>query len=140
MRLHKLKKHGICLPKIDLEPNVNLAKESKTLLKYKASPKINLEPDIEMVEAKSLLEKSFNIKSIDVSTNFQAKDSTQNVDIDFDSLEVQDILENTETLFGYDDVRDNFDCYSINFPMDSSQLIRNDLPERVHRFRTERES
>ena len=125
LRMHKLKKHGICSPEIDVEPNVNLAKYSETLLKDKA--KINLEPDIGIVEAKKLLEMSFNTKSIDVPTNVQARDSTPNVDVDFDSLEVQNVLENTETLFGYDDFRDNFDRYSTNFPLDSSQLIKNDL-------------
>ena len=70
---------------------------------------------------------SFNTKSIDVPTNVQARDSTLNVDVDFDSLKVQNVLENTETLFGYDDFRDKFDRYSTNFPLDSSQLIKNDL-------------
>ena len=33
----------------------------------------------------------------------------QDIDIDFDSLEMQNVLENSEILFGYDDFRDNFD-------------------------------
>jgi hypothetical protein len=120
----------------DIEPSFDLAKESKT---YKNSAKINLEPNIEMVEAKKWLEKSFNTKNIDVPTSVQARDSTQNVDIDFDSLEVQNVLENTETLFGYDDFRDNFDRYSIDYSLDSSQWIKNDMPERIWKFRTIRE-
>ena len=40
--------------------------------------------------------------------------STQNVDVDFDSLEMQNVLEKSEILFGYDDLRDNYD-YVISF-------------------------
>ena len=49
--------------------------------------------------AKKLLEESFNTKNIDVPTIVQVRDNTKGMDIDFDSLEV----ENTETLQGYDD-------------------------------------
>ena len=95
---------------------------------------IEIEPSMDMVEvtdyekAKKLLEKTFNTKNIDVPTIVQVRDNTKGMDIDFDSLEV----ENTETLQGYDDFRDNFDRYSIDANLDSSQSIKNnlDMPEK----------
>ena len=124
--------------------NVNLEKESKTLMKNKDVAIFNIEPNIGMVEATKILEKSFNTKNIDVPTSDQDRDIVQNVDIDFDSLEVQSILENIDTLFGYDDFRDDFDRYldlDLDLDLDSFQWIKKDsyVAERIQKFRTERE-
>jgi hypothetical protein len=120
----------------DIEPNFNLDKKFKT---EKNSVKINLEPNIEIVEAKKRLAKSFNTRNIDVPTSVHTRNNIQNVDIDFDSFEVQNVLENTETLFGYDDFRDNFDRYSIDYSLDSSQWIINDMHEKIRISGTIRE-
>ena len=118
----------------------NNYQEAKLLLEEKfisesdSESDIEIEPSIDMVEvtdyenAKKLLEKSFNTKNIDVPTIVQVRDNTKGMDIDFDSFEV----ENTETLQGYDDFRDNFDWYSIDANLDSSQYIKNnlDMPEK----------
>ena len=88
-----------------------------------------------------ILENSFNTKNIDVPTSDQDRDIVQNADIDFDSLEVQSILENIDTLFGYDDFRDDFDRYPINTSLDSFQWMKkySYVAERMQKFRTDRE-
>ena len=107
-------------------------------VKQKASRNFH-EKVFEIIEAKTRLAKSFNTKNIDVPTSVHTRNNIQNVDIDFDSLEVQNVLENTETLFGYDDFRDNFDRYSIDYSMGSSQWIINDMHERMRISRTIKE-
>ena len=121
----------------DLEPNDEMEKEqnpqkSKPFMKVKDRAKIDKEPNFEFErvneyeKAKIIMEESSDTKIIDVPTIIQARDKTQTMDIDFDSFEVQNIIENTDMLFGYNDFRDNFDRYSINTSLDSSQWIKNE--------------
>ena len=115
--------------------------KSKTHLKNKDSAIFDIVPNMRMVEATKILEKSFNTKNIDVPTSDQDRDIVQNLDIDFDSLEVQSILENIDTLCGYDDFRDDFDRYPINTSLDSFQWMKkySYVAERMQKFRTDRE-